>query len=228
MQKSYLVGVDEAGRGPLAGPVAVGAALVSPDFDWRLLPGVNDSKQLSESKRAEIFAEARRLRATGQLDYAVSMVSARVIDRIGITTAVNRGINRSLKKLHANQTGSPTCLHSKNSTVNWTKYDSVKWEVWARRVVVKLDGGLKASAEFLQQETIIKGDSKEKVIGLASIMAKVTRDRYMIRMCKDDPYTVYGFEIHKGYGTKAHRAAITKNGLSPQHRATYCKNVKIR
>ena len=88
---------------------------------------------------------------------------------------------------------------------------------------MRLDGLLKAPAEFLIQETIIKGDQKEKVIGLASIMAKVTRDALMVRVAGDHPK--YSFEIHKGYGTLKHRTAIRKFGLSKIHRKSFCKNI---
>jgi ribonuclease HII len=94
-------------------------------------------------------------------------------------------------------------------------------------VMVKLDGSLRAPAEFLFQETIIKGDSNEKVIGLASIMAKVTRDRYMVKVSTEVKYAMYDFARHKGYGTTVHREAIAKNGLSTLHRASYCKNITI-
>lgn len=93
--------------------------------------------------------------------------------------------------------------------------------------MVKLDGSLRAPMEYVHQETIIKGDSKEKVIGLASIMAKVTRDRYMTKIATRGDYEAYDFARHKGYGTKTHRAAIAQNGLSTLHRATYCKNIVI-
>lgn len=93
--------------------------------------------------------------------------------------------------------------------------------------MVKLDGSLRAPAEYVHQETIIKGDSTEKVIGLASIMAKVTRDRYMIKVANDPRFTVYDFARHKGYGTKSHREAIAQNGLSTLHRASYCRNISI-
>lgn len=193
--KKWIIGVDEAGRGPLAGPVAVGVAVVTEDFDWTLLPGVNDSKQLSEKRREEVFMVARKLKASGQLNYAVSMVSAKMIDKIGIVPAVKLAMGRALKKLDP----SP------------------------EKCAVKLDGGLKASKEFLYQETIIKGDSKEKVIGLASIMAKVTRDRYMVRIAPR--FAPYDFAVHKGYGTKNHRAAIKQYGLTLEHRASFCRNI---
>jgi ribonuclease HII len=92
-------------------------------------------------------------------------------------------------------------------------------------VKVLLDGGLRAPNEFTYQETIIKGDQKEKVIGLASILAKVTRDRYMDRLGKRPEYQKYGFTVHKGYGTKDHRQAIQKHGCTDIHRVTYCKNI---
>lgn len=205
----YVVGVDEAGRGPLAGPVAVGVAMVRDDFDWSLLLGVNDSKQLSEKKREDVFVAARRLKAAGQLDFAVSMVSAKVIDKIGIVPAVNLAMDRALRRatLRTLAKGGPSQVVD---------------------CVVKLDGGLKAPERFVNQETIIKGDSKEKVIGLASIMAKVTRDRYMTRVATRPAYQLYDLATHKGYGTKKHRTAIKKNGLSDLHRTTFCRNITTK
>jgi ribonuclease HII len=91
-----------------------------------------------------------------------------------------------------------------------------------RSCFVKLDGSLKAPEEYIHQETIIKGDAKEKVIGLASILAKVTRDRYMVDRSKVETYARYGFEIHKGYATRAHRELILKEGLSDMHRRSFC------
>ncbi len=199
LMKSWIIGVDEAGRGPLAGPVAVGVAMVGKDFDWGLVPGVNDSKQLSEKNREAIFLAAKKLKKEGKLDFVVSMVSASVIDKIGIVPAINLAMERCLKKISAQ----------------------------SDLVTVKLDGSLRAPEHFKDQETIIKGDSKEKVIGLASIVAKVTRDRYMVQKAAQPLFAPYNFAAHKGYGTKAHRAAIQKNGLSDLHRATYCKNVKV-
>lgn len=196
MQK-WLIGIDEAGRGPLAGPVSVGVLKIPPDFDWELIPGVNDSKQLSEAKREELFVRAKELQKAGKLNFMVGMVGAKTIDRIGISVAIKQAMDRGLKRI-----------------------DAVSTEC-----AVKLDGSLKAPAEFVDQETIIKGDGKERVIGLASICAKVTRDRYMRRIASQSAFAPYNFHIHKGYGTKAHREAIAEHGLSPEHRASYCKNI---
>ncbi len=190
----WLVGVDEAGRGPLAGPVTVGLVKVPVDFDWELIPGVNDSKKISEKKREAIFKRAKELAEQGLIEYSVKSVSASSIDSKGIVPGIKRAIESGIEELNL----SPT------------------------EVFIKLDGSLKAPEEF-EQETIIKGDSKEQVIGLASILAKVTRDAYMTNIAEQ--YPEYNFAQHKGYGTKAHIAAIRDNGFSAIHRKSYCKNI---
>lgn len=192
----WVIGIDEVGRGPLAGPVGVGVTLVPADFNWEVLPGVTDSKKLTEARREVIYEEARRLSAVSQLDYAVAMVSAQVIDRIGIVGAINLAMGRGLKRILKDSLQPADCR-------------------------VLLDGGLKAPVEFIDQATIIRGDSKERVIGLASIVAKVTRDRHMVRQAATPLGAPYDFATHKGYGTKAHRAAISKHGISDIHRRTF-------
>lgn len=204
MKSKWVIGIDEAGRGPLAGPVSVGLVLVPVNFDWNIIPGVGDSKQLSEKKREEIFERAQVLQKEGKLQYVVEMVPAGKIDSEGISLCIKKSIAKGLKKLTS------------------TRRDLV---LDPFEVKVKLDGSLKAPAEYVYQETIIKGDSKEKVIGLASIMAKVTRDRFMTKMAKEPEFLVYDFGRHKGYGTKIHREAIAQNGLSTQHRVSYCGNI---
>lgn len=206
----FTIGVDEAGRGPLAGPVSVGVALVPVDFDWAHIPDVNDSKKLTEKKREEIFEIAKKLKKEGKLDYAVSMVGAKAIDTNGIVSSITIGMNRTLQRV------------IKNTMVNRSME-----KFGYKKIFVKLDGGLKAPEEFIHQETIIKGDSKEKTIGLASIIAKVTRDRYMVRKSALPQFSPYTFAQHKGYGTKKHREAIAKYGLSEEHRKSYCKNIAL-
>ena len=193
----WIIGIDEAGRGPLAGPVAVGVVCVPRGFKFSSIKAVvKDSKQLSESKREEVFKEVRALQKEGKLRYVVSMVSAGVIDRIGITKAVALAIRRGLKKI------SPP----------------------PRSTFVKLDGLLRAPDDFVHQKTIVRGDRTEMEIALASIMAKVARDRYMKRMAAR--YEGYGFEQHKGYGTKAHRNALKRHRLCGIHRVTFTKNLQ--
>jgi len=190
----YSVGIDEAGRGPLAGPVAVGAVRIKAGFDMKFFEGIKDSKKLSAKKREKWFLKAEEARKRGELDWAVSLVSEKGIDKAGIAPAIRSGIERCLKKLSAETTDR-----------------------------IFLDGGLKLPKEYLYQETIIKGDEKIAVISLASICAKVTRDKYMTELSKK--YPDYGFEIHKGYGTRAHIAAIKKHGASDVHRKSFLKNI---
>jgi len=191
----WIVGIDEAGRGPLAGPVTVGLVKIPADFDWVRVPGVNDSKKISEKKREVIFKIAKELEKQGLIEYSVKSVSAKSIDEKGIAAAIKRAIESGITELELD---SESCQ-------------------------IKLDGSLKAP-EIFTQETIIGGDGKEAVIGLASIMAKVTRDSYMMKQA--ELYPEYGLAQHKGYGTKAHREAIAQYGFTPIHRRSYCKNVK--
>lgn len=199
----HIIGIDEVGRGPLAGPVMVCAVVVPTDFDWeQLLPGVGDSKKVTSKNREAVFAQAEILRKNGQLDYCIASQSAATIDKKGIVSAVNTALIQALATI------------CKRGALN------------PLQVQVKLDGSLRAPAMFVHQETIIKGDAKEQVIGLASIIAKVTRDRHMEMLGSDPAYTPYGFLRHKGYGTKMHREAIVINGLSLEHRVSFCKNIK--
>jgi len=149
----WVMGIDEAGRGPLAGPVAVGVVMVPEDFEWTFLPGVTDSKQLTEVRREEIFESARRLKAAGHtgLDFAVAMTGAHVIDRYGIVTAINRSMRRAL-----------TQLEKRNSFYVGKAYvpPGSGFGFGREDVMVKLDGGLHAPARYALQETIVKGDQK--------------------------------------------------------------------
>lgn len=202
----YIIGIDEAGRGPLAGPVSVGVVLIPHDFGWDLIPEVNDSKKLSAKKRESIFERALELVAAGELWYSVQMPTAKQIDTKGISVVIRAAMANGLREVMAENPRGPLGFGE---------------------VMVKLDGSLYAPAEFVHQETIIKGDAKEKVIGLASIMAKVTRDSYMEKIAKKPAFQVYNFAQHKGYGTLVHRTAIAKHGLSSEHRASYCKNIRL-
>lgn len=188
----YLIGIDEAGRGPLAGPVSVGAIMVPRDFDFSLAEGARDSKKMTEKSREEVFSRIEDLQEQGLLKYAVSFSAASIIDSRGIVPAIKSALKRCLDKLEANPA----------------------------ECEIRLDGSLYAPERFASQITIIRGDDLEPVISMASIMAKVTRDRYMKRIART--YPAYGFEVHKGYGTRRHREAIQKTGLSGLHRSTFC------
>lgn len=190
---SYIIGIDEAGRGPLAGPVAVGAVIAPQNFQFSIFKNLKDSKKLSEKRREEIFAQMQLLKREGALDFSVALVSHTIIDTKGISYAIRQGIKGVLNKLCQDPTGA----------------------------IIKLDGGLKAPEEFQDQETLIKGDELVPAISLASIAAKVTRDRHMRVVSRQ--YPVYGLEIHKGYGTKMHMDCLKIHGLSPVHRRTFVK-----
>lgn len=192
----YLIGVDEAGRGPLAGPVTVGVVAVAPDFDWELIPGVGDSKKISEKKRESIFERAAELKKEGLLNFAVGESSSEVIDREGIVGAIKAAMKQALEEL----------------------------AIAPEDCEVRLDGALHAPAIYTNQTTIIKGDATEPSIGLASIMAKVTRDRYMVAIATKEAFTPYNFAKHKGYGTKAHSDAIRQHGLCKLHRRSFCRS----
>jgi ribonuclease HII len=195
MKAEFLVGVDEAGRGPLAGPLAVGVVVAHKNFEIReLFPGVADSKILTEQKREEIYRLLVKYTKQGLLRYTVIYVAAATIDRIGISRATKRAVHAGVRRLAP--------------------------EVEGYKVL--LDGLLHAPKEYMQ-ETIIHGDATEAIISLASIAAKVNRDRLMKRLAKK--YPNYGFESHKGYGTEMHFAQIRKFGLSELHRKSFCKSV---
>ncbi len=191
---SCLIGIDEAGRGPLAGPVAVGAVRIGTKFNQKFFKGIKDSKKLSKEERELWFELVKEAQKTRDLKVAVSLVSENIIDKHGIAYAIRLGIKRCLEKLNA-ETGDQ----------------------------IFLDGGIRAPEEFKRQKTIIKGDEKVPLIALASICAKVTRDRYMERLSKK--YPKYGLHIHNGYGTLLHRTAIKKYGPSEIHRKSFLKNI---
>ncbi len=201
----FVIGIDEAGRGPLAGPVAVGIVVAPIDFDIRkAFPGVHDSKQLTEKKREEIYMQLQvasgKLKikvgqdANGKIKeeirYLVVFASAEVIDTKGITYAVRSSIYKGIRKLG----------------------------VLPHECHILLDGLLKAPPEY-SQTTIVGGDASDAIISLASIAAKVERDRLMRRLAKKHPG--YGFEQHKGYGTPGHLAALSQFGPCAIHRKTF-------
>jgi ribonuclease HII len=198
---THTLGIDEAGRGPLAGPVAIGVVKVHTDHEKKLKNLVKkikgkDSKKLSPIQREEWFEKLQGWKQEKILDFHVALVSSQHIDTRGITHAIKFGMKICLRKVKAE----------------------------CESCSIKLDGSLKAPDPFIHQKTIIKGDEKEWVISLASIAAKVTRDRYMTKMAQNALYRLYKLEIHKGYGTQVHRALILKYGPSKLHRMSFLKN----
>jgi len=194
----YIVGIDEAGRGPLAGPLTVAAVAWRQVYDHRkFFAGVRDSKQLSMHKRDFFYAALRAEKQAGNLMYSVSFIMPSGIDRYGLTSVLRRGVASVLRRLG----------------------------IAARDAHVMLDGSLYAPADYLQ-ETIIRGDEMVPIISLASVVAKVKRDKRMIELARK--YPEYGFEQHKGYGVPAHYAAIRKYGLCDIHRRRFLKKFDKR
>ena len=179
----YLAGVDEAGRGPLAGPVFAAAVVLPCDV---IIDGINDSKKLSEKKREKLYDEI----CEKALSYSIASVDEKEIDEINILQATFKAMRNAVAGLSI------------------------------RPDYVLIDGNKSPGIEC---ETGVKGDSKSMSIAAASILAKVSRDRYIVK--QSEKYPGYGFEKHKGYGTKAHYDAIEKLGICPIHRKTFLRKI---
>ncbi|MFA6094716.1 MAG: ribonuclease HII [Candidatus Paceibacterota bacterium] len=198
-KEKYIIGIDEVGRGPIAGPVAVGACVLLQKLPRGFTTGLRDSKKLSEKKREEWLIKMMRAQKEGLLDFAVSYISHSIIDAKGLSYAIRTALSRALTQVVQRNSLKPECCR------------------------VMLDGGLKAPIEFSKQKTIIKGDEKIPVISLASIAAKVSRDTYMKKLAKK--YPEYGFEVHKGYGTAKHYENIVAFGQCKIHRISFLKGL---
>ncbi len=178
-----ICGVDEAGRGPLAGPVCAAAVILPPHLE---LPGLNDSKKLTDKKRRELFPMIKEQ----SIAYGIGFASEAEIDQLNILQATYLAMQRAIDALEA------------------------------KAEFALIDGN--RSKDFgLPLKTVIKGDSLSASIAAASVLAKVSRDDVMLEMA--EKYPQYGFEVHKGYGTKVHYEALRQYGASPIHRATFLK-----
>lgn len=179
----YVCGVDEAGRGPLAGPVCAAAVILPPHID---IPKLNDSKKLTDRQRRELMP----IIMEHAIAYGIGFADEKEIDEINILQATFLAMERAVSQL------------------------SVKPEI------LLIDGN--REKDFgTSVETIVKGDSRSASIAAASILAKVTRDDYLLQMA--ETYPEYAFDIHKGYGTKSHYTALEKFGPCPIHRMSFLK-----
>lgn len=180
-----ICGVDEAGRGPLAGPVCAAAVILPANLE---IPGLDDSKKLSDKRRRELYPIIQEQ----AIAYGIAFADHSEIDQLNILQATFLAMERAIGML------------------------SIKPEI------ALIDGN--REKDFgLPVETVVHGDSRSASIAAASILAKVTRDDLMLEMAKE--YPQYGFEIHKGYGTKAHYAALAEFGPCPIHRMTFLKKL---
>ena len=178
-----VCGVDEAGRGPLAGPVCAAAVILPKHIE---IPGLTDSKKLSDKKRRELMPIIKEQ----AIAYGIAFADHTEIDEINILQATFLAMERAIDQL------------------------SVKPQL-------PLVDGNREKDFGIPVQTVVKGDSFSASIAAASVLAKVTRDDLMLQMAQQYPH--YGFEVHKGYGTKAHYAALTEFGPSPIHRMTFLK-----
>lgn len=187
LAKGYksVCGVDEAGRGPLAGPVCA-AAVILPE--GVIIDGVNDSKKLSEKKRESLFDVIREQ----ALSYSIAYATVDEIEEINILNATMLAMRRAIDDL--------------DIKADYAMIDGNK--------IPPID---------IDAECIVKGDAKSMSIACASILAKVSRDRLLYKYAEE--YPMYGFDKHKGYGTKVHREAILKYGPCPYHRKSFLKKL---
>ena len=180
-----ICGVDEAGRGPLAGPVCAAAVILPP---YTVIPGLNDSKKLTDKRRRELYPLIKEK----ALAYGIAFADHGEIDEINILQATYLAMERAIGQLSV-------------------------------RPDIALIDGNRAKDFGLPVKTVVHGDSLSANIAAASILAKVTRDDVMLLMAED--YPQYSFEVHKGYGTKAHYEALAQHGPCPIHRMTFLKKL---
>ena len=181
-----ICGIDEAGRGPLAGPVHAAAVILPMGLE---IEGLNDSKKLSEKKREQLFDVI----CEKAIDYSIGIATEKEIDEINILNATFLAMHRAVEGLRI-------------------KPD-----------YALIDGNQYPKIPFVAEETVVKGDAKSMSVAAASILAKVSRDRFMLEKAKE--YPQYQFEKHKGYGTKLHYEMLAEYGPSPIHRMSFLKKL---
>lgn len=183
--EQLLCGVDEAGRGPLAGPVCAAAVILPRGL---CIPGLNDSKKLTEKKRKALYDVI----CSSAVSYGIAFATVDEIEEVNILNAAMLAMNRAIEKLSVQPT-------------------------------LALIDGNRNSAIKIASRCVVKGDAKCADIAAASVLAKVTRDRYMLKMA--EKYPQYKFEKHKGYGTKDHYAALREYGLCEIHRPSFLRKM---
>jgi ribonuclease HII len=194
--EDYIIGIDEAGRGSLAGPVFVGIIKAPANFDFGQFQHLDDSKKMTETRRVVIFEQLKELTNTVRnIQHTAVYAGAKTIDTVGINSAIQQAINRGLRRLMPDP----------------------------KAALVYLDGGLRAPKRFSKQKTVIGGDGEVSAISLASVLAKVARDNYMKAV--SEQYLDFNFTQHKGYGTPAHREALTLHGAPDIHRQSFLSKI---
>ena len=198
MQKGLktIAGIDEAGRGPLAGPVVVACCLMPRNS---MIEGVNDSKKIAEKKREKLYESITEK----AISYGVGIIGQTEIDEINILNATKKGLTKAIQEMEEKLKQKPE--------LGIIKPDAIL-----------VDALTKIDTDGIPYQSIVHGDAISYSIACSSIIAKVTRDRIMRQW--DEIYPQYGFAKHKGYGTAAHIQAIREYGLCPLHRRSFTKN----
>lgn len=215
-----LIGVDEAGRGCLAGPVFAAACLVDSELFTHsdaLVKTfeVNDCKKLSAQKRESVYADLLALCKPGFLDLAVAEASVAEIEELNILGATRLAMQRAMEQIQSGGDGWGLPAVEASGPLFCTGSASV---------VILVDGRPLRPFPY-EHEALVKGDAKSLAIAAAGIAAKVERDRRMSRLAKQ--YPEYGFELHNGYGTRVHREAIRRHGACPDHRRLFLRKIVI-
>ncbi len=217
-----LIGVDEVGRGALAGPVVAAAVLVSKEFlesRWAMTRAqkVNDSKQLGPVEREELFLEFEALVGQGKLQMSSGVSSVEEIEVFNILGATKLAMRRALEVLYA-----PSAFVRRTEPDLFSSAAEVA--IFSSTVSCRiLIDGLPLKSFPYPHDGVVRGDARSLCIAMASIVAKVTRDRMMVEL--DGKYPNYGFAQHKGYGTEEHRLAVLQQGASNQHRTVFLRKL---
>jgi ribonuclease HII len=217
-----LIGVDEAGRGALAGPVAAGAVLVTRDFldsRWveQNLRRINDSKQLSPEQRETLWGEFEELVSAGQIHAHYGFADVAEIEQFNILGATKLAMRRALEGIYP-----PTAFEQRREPDLFASAEEIaafQPQVSARIVI----DGLPLRHFPYPHIGVVNGDARSMCVAMASIIAKVVRDRRMVEL--DDEHPGYGFARHKGYGTEDHREALLRLGRCPAHRDTFLRKL---
>lgn len=229
----YIIGIDEVGRGPLAGPVTLCACIIPKSFKIENIfedGKIKDSKKLKKDSRQKIYQTILKLRKLEIIDFAVSSRSAEYIDKNGISKAIKSCIKSILNSPRISVLGAKATKMSGTSKCRTILAEAGIQSIPRNRVAqpsikcdveIVLDGSLHAPIQYKNQKTIIKGDEKELSIALASIIAKNTRDSYMEKLAKQ--INNYDWHNNMGYGTAKHMENIKKHGVTKYHRKTYIK-----
>ena len=219
--RSFVLGVDEAGRGALAGPVCAGAVAVSANFYasatlCETLTLLNDSKQLTHETRDVLFGELGKLKKAGVLDFEAAYASVEEIENFNILVATQMAMSRAATAINERLE-----LHLRKAGTVATLFGESRIDLSRAQVLID---GIEMKKFPFAHRAVVKGDAQSLAIAAASIIAKVSRDRLMEQLAVK--YPRFGFEKHKGYGTAIHLQSLMLFGPTPEHRKSFLKKLR--